>query len=523
MFSDANRIFAISARKRIEQMRFLRQILTCAVGVGLTAGLPPATVSQTEREGQNPAIQAQPPAPVVSCRCVQKPPPQPGHRPIVHKPLCDYSCDCAPEKTACSLALAQQQAERDAALGKFYFDNNQFEAALGICQEGLKLAGYLESLSGCEEKAIEKLRDERKKELSARLQLVDARLWRGEADEAFAEVSRVRSELAPPQSPLGNFDEAMNAEVSRRLNLAKRMKWAIRGIPIIFWTSLRALAVVLALVVGLYLLRLVVELILRHQRYRTARLGAETIDWTVWSIRDSQDQGGAGPVMDALNPSNNPLLREQLKPSSLLLVPPLAVVDGMEMEDEECPVWKDFLDEPRQAIDMEELPSLEELRRHRFNQMEAFDELDVKFGSIEAKGIVGLFRAIGKWLDRGLPAAQGTVYTLAEGSGAQSYACVRITCNWTTELQALSRQGGEPSPGVHTRGEVQEQDENGPADETISVYASTANDPSIDAVALSAQRAGFKLFHRLVRKSSPSYATAVANFHQGVKLIDEYI
>lgn len=421
--------------------------------------------------------------------------------------------------------MAEEEAKRDVDLSNnFYLKKGHYEAALKACQEALKLASNWEPARECEEKAIERLREERKKELSARLELVDARLWRGEADEAFTEVARLRSELAPPQSPLGNFDGEMNAEVSSRLNLAKRLKWAIWGVPIIFWTSLRALAVVLALVVALYLLRLVIELILRHQRYRTTRLGAETIDWTVWSIRDSQDQGGAGPVMDALNPSNNPLLREQLKPSSLLLVPPLAVVDGVEMEnDEECPVWRDFLDESRQAIDMEDLPSLKELRRHRFNQMEAFDELDVKFGSIQAKGIVGLFRAIGKWLDRGLPAAQGTVYTLVEGTGGQSYACVRITCNWTTELQALSGQGGEPSLGVHPPGGVREQDENGPADETISVYASTANDPSIDAVALSAQRAGFKLFHRLVKKSSPSYATAVANFHQGVKLIDEYI
>jgi hypothetical protein len=157
-------------------------------------------------------------------------------------------------------------------------------------------------------------------------------------------------------------------------------------------------------------------------------------------------------------------------------------------------------------------------------QIEAFDELDVKVGSVEAKGIVSLFRTLRKWLDRGLPAAQGTVYTLPQGADGQSYACVRITCNWTTELQALSSPRDSSSTGEDRQdGEELSADEDSPGDETLSVFASSAHDPSIDAIALSAQRAAFKLFHRLATKSSPTYATAVANFHQGVALIDEYI
>jgi len=416
------------------------------------------------------------------------------------------------------MALAQEQADREANLGRFYLAQGQFAAALATCQEALRLAGNGQAARDCEQSAIKKLLQERRTELSARLEIVDARLQRAEADAAFAELARIRSDLAPPGSPLGDFDNEMNVEITKRLKHAKWLKWVSRGIPLAAWTGLKLIAAALALLVGLYLLRLATNTILRHQRYRTTRLVSDTIDWTVWSIRDCEDLGGAGPVMDALNPGNNPLLRDQLKPSSLLLIPLLAAPDGDEADnDEECPVWRDFLDEPRQAIDMEALPPLSELRRHRFNQMEAFDELDVKLGSIEAKGIVGLFRAVRKWLDRGLPAAQGTVYSMAHGTNGESYACVRITCNWTTELQALAEEVAQPTDGAR------ELDENSPADETVSVYASTANDPSIDAIALSAQKAGFKLFHRLVRKSSPSYATAVANFHQGVKLIDEYI
>lgn len=504
------------------RMKLLGWISTCGVFLSFVAGLPACSATNTNRAQEKPSVETQTPATVVSCRCGTKTPAL-GNPAAVHKPRCDYSCDCERQKSACSLALAQEQASREADLGEFYLDQGQYEAAWVTCQGALKLAGNWEPARDCESEAIRGLKEERTKKLSARLDIVDARLWRAEADEAFVEIARIRTDLAPAGSPLGDFDKDMNDEIGKRLSRAKWLQWLSRGVPLVLWTFLTILGVALALLLGLYLLHLALNLFLRHKRYRTIRLVSDTVDWTVWSIQDSQDQGGAGPVMDALNPSNNPLLREQLKPSSLLLVPLLAAGEGSQIEDdEEHPVWRDFLDEPRLAIDMEALPTLKELRRHRFNQMEAFDELDVKLGGLEAKGIVGLFRAIRKWLDRGLPAAQGTVYPLSHGPDGQSYACVRITCNWTNELQALSRQAKESVPENEAAG-VLEQDENSSADETISVYASTANDPSIDAVALSAQRAGFKLFHRLIKKSSPSYATAVANFHQGVKLIDEYI
>jgi hypothetical protein len=502
-------------------MKFFTAMLACAGMLACSAGLASGTTTQTKEGEQKPGEETLR-APIVSCSCVPKKRPQPVRPQAFPKAPCDYSCDCERQKSACSLALTQEQAKREADLGTFYLDHEQYETALTICQGALKLAGDWQPARDCEGNALKRLEARRRVTLSARLGVVDAHLWRGEANEAFSEIEHIRTDLVAPKSPLGDFDEGMNAEIAKRLNRAKWLKLLSRGLPVLLWTVLKTIAVALALLFGLYLLRLTVNMILRHQRYRTIRLASDTVDWTVWSISDSMAHGGAGPVMDALNPNNNPLLREQLRPSSLLLVPSPALSESEIEADEECPVWRDFLDEPRQAIDMEALPSLNELRRHRFNQMEAFDELDVKLGNIEARGIVGLFRAIRKWLDRGLPAAQGTVYTLAQGAEGQSYACVRITCNWTSEVQALSKHPEDPPNAVGSQEGTLDQDVD-PADETISVYASTANDPSIDGIALSAQRAGFKLFHRLIKKSSPSYATAVANFHQGVKLIDEYI
>ena len=141
--------------------------------------------------------------------------------PTVRKPSCDYSCECERQKSVCSLAVAQEQAAHEADLGKFYFDQGQYETALVTCQGALKLASNWQPARDCEGKVIKKLQEERRRKLSARLDTVDARLWRAEADEAFAEIGRIRADLTPPGSSLGDFDEGMNAEIAKRLNKAK--------------------------------------------------------------------------------------------------------------------------------------------------------------------------------------------------------------------------------------------------------------------------------------------------------------
>jgi hypothetical protein len=511
-------------------MKMKRSILAGAVTLVLFAGLSISTVSQTKEAGQNAgASQAQSPTLVTTCKCGPKTPLQPNHPLAGHKPPpCDYSCDCEKQKTTCLLSQAQDEAEREANLGQFYLRTQQYEEAFRICEAALNRAGSSPSARSCEQMAMTSLQNERKSKLGVRLEVVDARLLRGEADEAIGELERIRSELAPDHSPLGEFDQQMNAELEARLNRAKRIKWLtwfLAALPILFWTILKILALLAAALLLPKLYFYARDQYQRHQRYRTRKLESETIEWTMWSIRDVDNQGGGGPVMDALNPNNNPLLKGPLKPSSLLLVPLLAVEDATNGgDDKESPVWRDFLDAPRAAIDMEELPPLSEFQKHRFNQIEAFDEFDVKVGSVEAKGVVGLLRTLRKWLDSGLPAAQGIVYSAkGESDDKQTYACVRITCNWTTKMQELpSEQQSLTNEGPRSEEGIPLEPSSA-ADETLSVYASSAHHAAIDAVALSAQRAAFKLFHRLLTKSSPTYATAVANFHQGVRLIDEYI
>ena len=193
-------------------MNLLGSVIACEVFLSFFAALNAASASPAH---QSPRPETQSPSTVVPCSCSTKTP-VPGRLAAAHRPTCDYSCDCERQKS-CSLALAQERARREADLGEFYFNRGQYEAAWATCEGALKFAGNWQPARDCEGKAIEKLKEERKRKLSARLDVVDARLWRAEADEAFAEISRIRTDLAPPGSPLGDFDKDMDAEIGKRL------------------------------------------------------------------------------------------------------------------------------------------------------------------------------------------------------------------------------------------------------------------------------------------------------------------
>jgi hypothetical protein len=505
----------------LSNTRMIRCIFTCIAAFGFCAGVCLPVSAQTSNGGESDP-QTKSTEPMVSCHC--KVPVPHGHSQPVHKPAPDNPCDAERQKAECAFKIAQEQAKREAELGRYYVAQGQFDAAFNVCEAALQHDGSLPAARECHEWAIHGLQRERQEKFYERLKLVDARIRHAEPDEALLELERTQAELAPDHSPLGGFDKDMNQSVVDRFDWATRAKRLIRSLaalPSLLWNLVKIFGVIAA---GILLIRLIIlawRFYKRHKKYSIRGPDSETVEWTVWSILDVDDRGGSGPVMDALNPASNPLLKEPLRPSSLLLVPPLPAINGTNGGDDHEPAaWRDFLDEPRAAIDMEKLPSLSDFQKHRFNQVEAFDEFDIKVGSVEAKGIVGLLRTLRKWLDSGLPAAQGTVYTLkGEGPDKQTYACVRITCNWTVEKQVSSEPSTAPTDADRKNG----HEHSNVADETLSVYASSAHDASIDAVALSAQRAAFKLFHRLLKRSTPTYATAVANFHQGVRLIDEYI
>jgi hypothetical protein len=484
--------------------------ISIAANVRLLFASVAVSTEQTSAVASFPPVQANCNCPSTKAAVTAPAPHAPPKPPALRSVKSSTFCDGEKEKSVCALALAKEQAERDVDLGNYNIEHQHLAAAYQECQEGLKLSPSLPTARSCVDTVIHELQTERRATLFHKLSAVDARLYRGHIDEALSEIDKIDAELEPTGSPLGVFDGVMDESVESRWKIATILtwlSWILTELPVVFWVMVKALAALFAVIVCLVVLRSAWKTYKRHTKYKNKRLKSPVIEWNVWSIQDKQNRGAAGPVMDALNTANNPLLSRQFIPSSLLLVPSFALNWGTESL-----VWRDFLDRPREPIDMEVLP-LKEFQKHRFIQVEAFDELDVKVAGVEAKGLIGLFRTLRKLLDRGLPAAQGIVYRLRTGGATpQSYACVRITCNWTADVKALTRNRKR-----HHRSD----DEDDRQDETVSVFASTADDLSIDAIALSAQRAAFKLFHRLALRSSSAYATAVANFHQGVELIDQ--
>jgi hypothetical protein len=59
---------------------------------------------------------------------------------------------------------------------------------------------------------------------------------------------------------------------------------------------------------------------------------------------------------------------------------------------------------------------------------------------------------------------------------------------------------------------------------TLAVYASTETDQVSDAVALSSQRAAFRLLFRLVKRpAEPNLAIAASSYRQGVRLLNDVL
>lgn len=393
-------------------------------------------------------------------------------------------------------------------LGRTYLGLHLNGAALEACKLALTEAGTPDSMSGldertaagaktCLEAALRNSALERSPRLSSELDQID-QMSPYDPDRALLMIATIREKLFPIASGVEidkrnlqrlqqSIDRA-NSKQSAWPHRMKRVSSALRKTPGLLLHFLEILLLFLALAA--------IMLAVWHLSKKRIDAGFAfrdgDIKWTVWSISDPEGRGAAGAVMDALDWESNPLLSDYI-PSSLLLYSP----DDDRTNGLGTPkAWKDLLDEPRTPIDMEVIKK-SEFRRHKFVQTEAFEEMDLKIGSIEAKGLLGGFRNLHRMIMRGLPASQGVVYSSTEGAAKKTHACVRITCNWPDSPAGIP--------------------------DTVSVYASTEDDPRVDAIGLSAQRAAFKLFYRLAQSELPEYSSAVANFHQGVRLIERSI
>jgi len=252
-----------------------------------------------------------------------------------------------------------------------------------------------------------------------------------------------------------------------------------------------------------------------------------SVRWMVIMVEDDGKRLAVGALMDALNVTHNPLF-QQLETSSFLAAPPSITSHRSAPSSPRGPsfaVWRDFrinvkqfntngsLTAVRPHISrlFEEM-SAETFIRHKFKQAAAFEEISVKLGPIEAN-LGALYRLCIRWWTKGWPTVAGSV--AFDTVGEKSFAYVRLVANHRMPHIAWqsNKYPNDPEPSLLIDGEG-----------TLAVYASTETDQVSDAVALSSQRAAFRLLFRLVKRpAEPNLAIAASSYRQGVRLLNDVL
>jgi len=239
------------------------------------------------------------------------------------------------------------------------------------------------------------------------------------------------------------------------------------------------------------------------------------IQWTVSSIADETKQLAAGAVMDALNIYHNPLF-QPLSTSSLLAAPP-GLNEVTNTADPAGFVWRNFLinTATRPLVraylsDLIEYIEITQFASHTFQQVEAFEDMTLKLGAVEASlGVI--LRNVRRWWMKGWPTLTGSV--VIEKIGENDFASVRLICNYglirSRQQDPLAPYDRDVKPGELFSDE-----------RTLAVFASTRIDQFTDAVSLASQRAAFRLLYMLAKRpAEPNLAIAASSYRQGLRLL----
>ena len=253
--------------------------------------------------------------------------------------------------------------------------------------------------------------------------------------------------------------------------------------------------------------------------------------WIVWSVRDKTESGAEGAVIAALNNSINPLVAPYIQTDPLkaaeagrrrqfLLAPPF-VEEAVSLRSIATTVWPDFLGSGNPIAFIEKIPFDAETCP-QFVLDQVYEDIDIKVGSYEVKGVMALFRIYKRLYFRQIPQVVGYVAKVPN-SGSESGKAneggksgdtweVRLNANLPTPLKVME------------------------TDFVSSVWADGDNSDQGDKLGLVSQRAAFKLTaaisdaglfneneSQLARGSKRSYDInqihALAYYRQGIDML----
>jgi len=424
-----------------------------------------------------------------------------------------------PTHPACgNLAEAKCELKR----GQGYLGLRLWPDAMKHCATALVLAGSLKDSQLCYIKAENNLLREREYLIVERLKLVDSLIaqqaWTA-ADRELTSLSAFESLESKRLGPLTVEGIGLIDAARARLASAQQQQWpallpsVLRDwLPAVLRAALRTIAYLLLFLILWGILTLLRE---RWRGYRWRNIDGP-IEWSVSSIADETKQLAAGAVMDALNVYHNPLF-QPLSTSSFLAMPPALAEDEGYIAGPSFVIWRNFLLRPVEDMvrpylsDLIEFIDIEKFTRHSFRQVDAFDDINLKLGTVEAS-LGAIFRNLRRWWTKGWPTVTGSV--VIEQVGGSSFASVRILCNYGLkgadyQNEPLAPQNADVEPGALLRNE-----------RTLAVFASTRVDEFTDAVALASQRAAFRLLYRLAKRpAEPNLAISASSYRQGVRLL----
>jgi hypothetical protein len=392
------------------------------------------------------------------------------------------------------------------------------------CAAAVSLDPSLAAATECLLQARHGLQIERDARLQLRLSMISNLMQTGALSTAQSALDSLKSDEqreSAEAGPLPTNDQQAIDNLGLALAERQQQEWPAsipnvlglrEWLPGVVSLLLRILVFCLAALLLVWLAALIREGY-RILRWRTL---PNPIDWCVSSLADTTGQSAVGALMDALTVNFNPLF--QPLPTSSLLASPPRLLAGIDSGDPASLVWRNFIITPSPTSpqvrhylsDKIESVEVTSFAGHRFRQVEAFEDINLKLGILEGS-LGALLRNLRRWWMKGWPSVTGSVGF--EDINDKRFASVRLICNYGLGRKSSNR-GIAPYDRDITPQEFFAEER------TLSVFASTQTDESADAVALASQRAAFRLLYRLAKRpADPNLATAASSYRQGVRLL----